>query len=89
MLLFWHRFLPPYETPTLLMLLEGGGQIKAELFFALRSQPVDGRRFDTSVAGLQCSRLDGVAAPATSYVSVPLVRVRVSECAFVQACLCA
>ena len=52
-------------------------------------QLVDGRRLDDAfVADLLCPRLHGGTAPIVAYVSAPLVRVRVSECAFVRVCVC-
>ena len=60
---------------------------KSSRSFALRLQRVDGRRIDALVADILCSRLHGVAAPTVSHVSAPLVRVRVSECVFVGACV--
>ncbi len=61
---------------------------KSSRIFALRLQRVDGRRLDDAfVAGLHCSRLDGVATPTVSYVSAPLVHVRVTA-ARVHSCEC-
>ena len=59
------------------------------LRFLLRSQRVDGRRFDAFVGDLCSSRVHGGAAPIVSYVSALLVCVRVLICAFVQVCACA
>jgi hypothetical protein len=66
----WHHLVPFNETPTL---LQGGGWISGSFAFAfafgLRSQRVDGRRFDAFVADLPCSRVHRGAAPIVSYVS--------------------
>ena len=67
--------------------LNQGGAL---LLLCVCLQLVDGRRLDdVFVADLLCPRLHGGTAPIVSYVSAPLVRVRVSECAFVRVCACA
>ncbi len=72
----WHHLLP-YETPTLLMPLEGFARRSDQATGLLwRLQRVDGRRVDAFVADLLCSRLHCVAAPTVSNVVLLF-----SECA--------
>ena len=72
----WHHLLP-YETPTLLMPLEGvARRLDQATGLLWRLQRVDGRRVDAFVADLLCSRLHCVAAPTVSNVVLLF-----SECA--------
>jgi hypothetical protein len=90
MLLFGITYCRPNETPHSLDATRTSRKAaESSRSFALRLQRVDGRRFDALVADILCSRLHGVAAPTVSYVSAPLVRSCVSECAFVRVCVCA